>query len=132
MGIVGIPWLRQTRCKHSREPGRFLCASVSTTGGVRTALTGPRSISTMNMRHPRWILALLPALTLVGALCAQPSGGPYGPQPQTYEVPKAAAHVYYVAPDGKADAPGATVDAPSTLESALARVVTGDAIILRG
>jgi len=86
----------------------------------------------MIMRHPRWLLALFPALTLAGALSAQPSGGPYGPQPQTYEVPQAAAHVYYVAPDGKKDAPGATVDAPSTLESALARVVTGDAIILRG
>ncbi|MBL0159222.1 MAG: hypothetical protein IPP47_19230 [Bryobacterales bacterium] len=35
---------------------------------------------------------------------AQPSGGPYGPIDQTYEIPKAA-HVY-VAPDGKSDATG--------------------------
>ena len=36
---------------------------------------------------------------------AQPSGGPYGPIDQRYEVPKAA-HVYFVAPDGKPDAAG--------------------------
>jgi hypothetical protein len=38
-------------------------------------------------------------------LLAQPSGGPYGPLPQTYAIPEAA-HVYYVAPNGKADSPG--------------------------
>lgn len=65
-------------------------------------------------------------------LHAQPSGGPYGPVQLTYEVPKDAAHVYYVAPDGKADAKGDSVDAPTTLESAIEQVVTGDAIILRG
>ena len=79
--------------------------------------------------------------TLVLVLCvfalgttrlhAQPSGGPYGPIDQRYEVPKAA-HVYYVSPDGKADAAGTTLDQPTTIESAIGRVVTGDAIILRG
>ncbi|HUG09755.1 MAG TPA: right-handed parallel beta-helix repeat-containing protein [Opitutaceae bacterium] len=73
------------------------------------------------------VLAIAPLLAT-----AQPSGGPYGPQPQTYEVPADAAHVYYVAPDGSADATGASIDAPTTLEAAIARVVTGDAIILRG
>ena len=77
------------------------------------------------------------ALAAVGAFTpaiafAQPSGGPYGPIAQTYEVPKDAAHVYYVAPDGAEDATGATLDKPTTLDSAIARVVTGDAIILRG
>jgi hypothetical protein len=62
---------------------------------------------------------------------AQPSGGPYGPIWQTYELPKAA-HIYYVAPDGNADAPGTNMDQPTALESAISRVVTGDAIILRG
>jgi hypothetical protein len=62
---------------------------------------------------------------------AQPSGGPYGPARQTYDIPKAA-HVYYVAPDGKADASGTSLDAPTTLETAISRVVTGDAIVLRG
>jgi hypothetical protein len=62
---------------------------------------------------------------------AQPSGGPYGPIDQRYEVPKAA-HVYYVAPDGKADSPGTTLEQPTTLAAAIERVVTGDAVILRG
>jgi len=77
--------------------------------------------------------ALLVGLALVPAAAhAQPSGGPYGPVAQVYEVPKAAAHVYYVAPDGKAEAPGTSLDAPSTLEAVIPRAVTGDAIILRG
>jgi hypothetical protein len=62
---------------------------------------------------------------------AQPSGGPYGPIDQTYEIPKAG-HVYYVAPDGQASAPGTTLGQPTTLESAIAKVVSGDAIVLRG
>ena len=72
-------------------------------------------------------------LTLLAAapLAAQPSGGPYGPIQQRYVVPKAA-HVYYVAPDGRPDAPGTSLAEPTTLESAIARVVSGDAVILRG
>jgi parallel beta-helix repeat protein len=85
--------------------------------------------------HPfirRWSL-LLPAWLLLAALPlgAQPSGGPYGPIDQRYEIPKAA-HVYFVAPDGKPDAPGTSLEQPTTLEAAIERVVTGDAIILRG
>ncbi len=76
---------------------------------------------------------LLAGLSLAPAAAgAQPSGGPYGPIPQTYDVPKAAGHVYYVAPDGKADAAGAVPGEPTTVESAIARVVGGDAIIMRG
>jgi hypothetical protein len=71
------------------------------------------------------VLAPLPVL-------AQPSGGPYGPIPQTYAVPEKAAHVYYVAPDGKAEAAGTALAEPTTLESAIERVVTGDAIVMRG
>jgi hypothetical protein len=72
------------------------------------------------------------AITVFAAApaAAQPSGGPYGPIQRTYEVP-AASHVYYVAPDGRSDAPG-TLPQPTTLESAIAQVVTGDAVILRG
>ena len=65
-------------------------------------------------------------------LHAQPSGGPYGPIQQTYEVPKEAKHVYYVAPDGRPEATGRSVNEPTTIEAAIERVVTGDAIILRG
>src|SRR3972149_2693996 len=78
-------------------------------------------------------VALLIALLLMpSCLRAQPSGGPYGPIQRTYEVPADAAHVYYVASDGKADAAGTSVAEPTTLEVAIERVVTGDAIILRG
>jgi hypothetical protein len=66
------------------------------------------------------------------SLCAQPSGGPYGPMQQTYEVPTDAAHIFYVAPDGKSDAKGDSVEQPTTIEAAIERVVTGDAIVLRG
>jgi hypothetical protein len=82
------------------------------------------------MKSPLWSVLL--ALVLAPVLPAQPSGGPYGPLPQTYEVPRDAAHVYHVAPDGRADAPGTSLDAPTTLAAAVGRVVTGDAIILRG
>ena len=70
------------------------------------------------------LLVLAPAYT-------QPSGGPYGPIDQTYELPKAA-HIYYVAPDGKPEATGATLEQPTTLDTAIDRVVTGDAIVMRG
>ena len=62
---------------------------------------------------------------------AQPSGGPYGPIAQTYELPDAET-IYYVAPDGNAEASGTQLNQPTTLESVISRVVTGDAIILRG
>ena len=72
------------------------------------------------------------ALLSASSAYAQPSGGPYGPQPQTYAIPKDAAHTYYVSPDGKADASGATLAEPTSLETAIAKTVTDDAIILRG
>ncbi len=77
--------------------------------------------------------ATLPVLILANSISlpAQPSGGPYGPIQQRYDVPKSK-HVFYVAPDGKADASGTSLDQPGTLESVITRVVTGDAIILRG
>ena len=63
---------------------------------------------------------------------AQPSGGPYGPLPRAYEIPKDVPHLYFVAPDGSDGASGATLAEPTTLDSAIARAVTGDALILRG
>jgi len=63
---------------------------------------------------------------------AQPSGGPYGPIRQTYDLPKGAGKIYYVAPDGQAEESGETLAKPTTLEAAIERVVTGDAIVMRG
>jgi len=63
---------------------------------------------------------------------AQPSGGPYGPVNTTYQLPKVSGKIYYVAPDGKAEAIGSQLAQPTTIEAAIAKVQTGDAIILRG
>ena len=71
-------------------------------------------------------------LVLVSYLNAQPSGGPYGPVQQYYELPDVPGTIYYVSPDGKPSASGKTVDTPTTIESVIKKVVTGDAIIMRG
>ena len=80
----------------------------------------------------RWVCLAL-GIILLGSLPlqAQPSGGPYGPIQKTYELPEAT-HIYYVAPDGRVDASGTSLDRPTTLESVIPRVVTGDAVVLRG
>jgi parallel beta-helix repeat protein len=85
------------------------------------------------LRVPRLLWGVLPIIATlsVAPATAQPSGGPYGPIPQTYGVPTAGT-VYYVAPDGASDASGTSLARPTTLESAIARVVTGDSIVLRG
>lgn len=67
-----------------------------------------------------------------GILLGYPSGGPYGPVSQSYEVPQNANAVYYVAPDGNESAKGTRIGEPTTLEAAISRVSTGDAILLRG
>ena len=63
---------------------------------------------------------------------AQPSGGPYGPVWQKYELPKTTGRIFYVAPDGNTDEQGTTPDKPTSLPEAIEQVKTGDAIILRG
>lgn len=85
----------------------------------------PRSL--LLLTAAAWCLAAAPV-----CLQAQPSGGPYGPVRENYAVPQGAAHVFYVAPDGQAEAAGTELAAPTSLASALARAVTGDAIVLRG
>jgi parallel beta-helix repeat protein len=63
---------------------------------------------------------------------AQPSGGPYGPVLQNYELPKVTGKIFYVAPEGNEASQGDQLSLPTTLEHALAAVHSGDAIILRG
>jgi len=63
---------------------------------------------------------------------AQPSGGPYGPIRQRYESPKTTDKIYYVAPDGKKESSGESLAQPTSIESAIERARTGDAIVLRG
>lgn len=66
------------------------------------------------------------------SVIAQPSGGPYGPVRQTWQLPKTDGKIYYVAPDGKKEATGETLTVPTTIEAVIERVNTGDVIIMRG
>jgi parallel beta-helix repeat protein len=66
------------------------------------------------------------------SLIAEPSGGPYGPIRQTYDLPKVEGRIYYVAPDGKDQNTGEILSKPTTLEKAIEKVVTGDAIVMCG
>jgi len=77
------------------------------------------------------LICYLVSFFAAGVVYAQPSGGPYGPIDQHYEIPKAG-KVYFVAPDGKSDEAGVELAHPTTIEAAMERVVTGDAIVLRG
>jgi parallel beta-helix repeat protein len=63
---------------------------------------------------------------------AAPSGGPYGPVQQKYDLPKDANKIYYVSPDGNASETGETLAKPTALASAIERAATGDAIVMRG
>lgn len=71
-------------------------------------------------------------LSVVISLSAQPSGGPYGPLKQYYEIPKIGGKIYYASPDGNASAAGDNLNAPTTIENAISKAGTGDVIILRG
>jgi len=83
--------------------------------------------------HPHLICCVLLCI-IFGSLpvIAQPSGGPYGPIRQRYDLPKVAGKIYYVAQDGKSEETGETLEKPTTLEAAIERVVSGDAIVMRG
>ena len=76
------------------------------------------------------VIALI--LFLSGISNAQPSGGPYGPVHKTYDLPQVSGTIYYVSPEGNAGAAGTEISKPTTLEAAVKKGVTGDAIILRG
>lgn len=80
----------------------------------------------------RTVLASVASIAFCVSAHAQPSGGPYGPIQLNYELPEVEGMVYFVSPGGDADASGDSVDVPTTIESAISRVVTGDAIVLRG
>lgn len=80
----------------------------------------------------RCIAVILCVISCSLPAMGQPSGGPYGPVSQTYDLPKDANKIYYVSTDGSAEASGTTLDKPITITEALKRSVTGDAIILRG
>ena len=86
------------------------------TGGYRVTIM----VILLQLSH-----GLLPA-------AAQPSGGPYGPIRQKYELPNTPGKIYYVAPEGHPEESGEALARPTTLKAAIERVKTGDAIVLRG
>ena len=88
--------------------------------------------SSPDSRVSQLIPVCIGCLLWVTVLAAQPSGGPYGPVPQSYPVPTIDGTVYYVAPDADSAADGRSLSDPTTLETAISKVVSGDAIILRG
>ncbi len=93
------------------------------------------SLSGFNEKRCRLILFALIILVLVPCsipVKGQPSGGPYGPIHQSYDLPDIDGTIYYVAPDGDASLPGKSPEKATTIEAAFEKVVTGDAIILRG
>ena len=83
------------------------------------------------LTHASWLACCILQLCLPALAQAQPSGGPYGPVDRHYPVPDTG-QVHFVAPDGRSESDGASIEQPTTLEAAIARVVTGDAIVLRG
>jgi hypothetical protein len=85
-----------------------------------------------NFRKAAYLLMITTSLFAFNETLAQPSGGPYGPVNTTYEIPKNANQVFYVAPDGKADWSGQSVDTPTSIEAAVAKASTNDVIVLRG
>ncbi len=84
--------------------------------------------------HGLFCIACILLYSVFGSLPlkAQPSGGPYGPIRQTYDLPREAGKIYYVAPNGQPEESGEFLGSPTTLEAAIERVETGDAIIMRG
>jgi len=71
-------------------------------------------------------------LTALNLISAQPSGGPYGPIRQIYELPKGSGTIYYVSPGALSKNSGKSIEQPTSIESAIEQVKTGDVIIMRG
>ncbi len=95
----------------------------------------------MNRRIPVIRFSCMAIVTLVVFACQPKSDtykGPekdkskYGPQAHVYEQPNIQGTIYYVAPDGNNDASGMEIEHPTTIESAIAKTVSGDAIVMRG
>ena len=77
------------------------------------------------------ILLALGMASCTQAPTAEPLDIVYGPIEQVYEIPETEGQIYYVSPDGDAAAEGLSLEAPTSIESAIARVVSGDVIIMR-
>ncbi len=85
-----------------------------------------------NTLRPYILVSFLISCFWTMTAAAQPTGGPYGPVRETYKLPVVPGRIYYVAVDGDSTQTGESLSKPTTLEAAIARVKTGDAIIMRG
>ncbi|TCO09589.1 right-handed parallel beta-helix repeat-containing protein [Natronoflexus pectinivorans] len=56
----------------------------------------------------------------------------YGPIDTVYELPDVSGTIYFVSPDGNPESEGTTLENPTAIEVAISKVVSGDAIVLRG
>jgi hypothetical protein len=93
------------------------------TNALKDCEENPMFLSCMSEKHRCFIICVIVCVMFVSLpLTAQPSGGPYGPIRQRYDLPKGAGKIYYVAPDGKAEATGETLEQPTTLEATIERV----------
>jgi hypothetical protein len=84
------------------------------------------------MKTSKIFLFFFGILLMNVALTAQPSGGPYGPVQQYYEIPDVPGAIYFVSPDGDARVSGLPLESPTTIETAIEKAVSGDAVVLRG
>lgn len=78
------------------------------------------------------LISFLLLLLSFAILYAQPSGGPYGPAQLNYELPKISGKIIFVSPNGDENNSGENLENPTTLKSAIDKINSGDAIILRG
>lgn len=88
----------------------------------------------MNLMLPKLfkIGSVLLIILFFNHVNAQPSGGPYGPVQQNYNLPIVTGKIFYVATNGKFENSGESFSSPTTIEAAVERVKTGDAIVMRG
>jgi parallel beta-helix repeat protein len=91
-----------------------------------------RILGKVNAGLVKIIFASALAILIAVPLISQPSGGPYGPVYTKYEIPNDAKSVIYVAPEGKDDNSGRSIDSPTTLKKAITNAATGDVVVLRG
>jgi len=84
------------------------------------------------MKRKLNLIAGIISLLVMNPAWGQPSGDSYGPVQKRYPLPEVIGTLFYVSPSGKEEATGTTVYNPTTLETAVSRVGSGDGIILRG
>ena len=94
----------------------------------------------MNMKQSKPLFYLCVLVALMAVSCAKPDAltGPepnksaYGPQDITWELPHITGTIHFVSPDGNPQSEGRDINSPTTIEAAVSRVVSGDAIVMRG